>query len=74
MRRVDLTQVAARAKRRALDCHRSQHSSLSAAPGDEAILGPGVLAHFTREFETFIVDSTPAAAESAYFDALYDTC
>ena len=73
MRRVDLSQVAAQAKRRALDCHRSQHSSLSAAPGDEAILGPGVLAHFTREFETFIVDTTPAAAESAYFDALYDT-
>jgi LmbE family N-acetylglucosaminyl deacetylase/SAM-dependent methyltransferase len=73
LHRLELTETAARAKRLALQCHVSQHSPLSAAGGDEAILPPPLLAHFTRDFETFVVEprSTAPAGEAGYFDALY---
>lgn len=72
MYRLELTEAAVRAKKTALGCHLSQHSPLSDAPGDEAILPPPMLAHFTRAFETFIVDQRSPASEAAYFDALYE--
>ncbi|MGH8962832.1 MAG: PIG-L family deacetylase [Jatrophihabitantaceae bacterium] len=75
MRRLELTPAAVRAKQTAIGCHASQHAPLSDAAGDEPILSPGLLAHFARPFETFVVDGAvepPApASEPAYFDALY---
>jgi LmbE family N-acetylglucosaminyl deacetylase len=69
MRRFPLPADARAAKRAALQCHVSQHSPLSGAAGDEAILGAGLLAHFERDFEIFqpMGDSTPPE----YFDELY---
>jgi LmbE family N-acetylglucosaminyl deacetylase len=40
-------------KRRAMAIHRSQVEPLSPAPGDEAMLGEHVLAHFRRDVEVF---------------------
>lgn len=42
------------AKASAMSLHRSQVQALSALPGDEAIIRPGFIAHFTRAQETFI--------------------
>jgi SAM-dependent methyltransferase len=61
---------AHRAKQCALDTYVSQHSALSPAFGDEAILPAAVLSHFSREYETFVV--VAPAADPAYFDALYE--
>jgi LmbE family N-acetylglucosaminyl deacetylase len=61
-----------RAKLDALNCHTSQHSALSAAPGDEPILTPEMLAHFSRDHETFFVEALHSPASyTAYFDGLY---
>jgi SAM-dependent methyltransferase len=50
----------------------SQHSPLSDAPGDEAILSAPFLMHFQRASETFFVERRPQPATSTgYFDALY---
>jgi LmbE family N-acetylglucosaminyl deacetylase len=77
LRRFPLTERQRAAKAAALDCHRSQHAPLSAAPGDEAILPPHVVAHFRRDFECYVVPGEPPdnapAAGPAYFDALYRT-
>jgi LmbE family N-acetylglucosaminyl deacetylase len=70
LRALDLDGTAVAAKRRALECYRSQHLPLSDRPGDEAILGPELLEHFARPTEVVLVDpatSTPVAL----FDALY---
>jgi LmbE family N-acetylglucosaminyl deacetylase/SAM-dependent methyltransferase len=72
LRRLELTDAAVRDKRTAMGCHVSQLWPLSDADGDEAILRPEILDHFTRVFETFVVDSPAPAAAAAYFDALYD--
>jgi len=69
LRRHRLDESAAKRKAAALDCHVSQHTPLSAAAGDEAILPPNVLAHFRRDSEAFVVDAPAAGA--AYFDELY---
>ena len=42
------------AKRSAVAAHASQVSALSAAPGDEVLLGPDLLAHFDRPDEVFL--------------------
>jgi LmbE family N-acetylglucosaminyl deacetylase/SAM-dependent methyltransferase len=70
LRRVELDQESAEAKRAAVAAYISQHKPLSELPGDEAILPPHVTAHFAREFETFIVPLAPAA-NTDYFEALY---
>ena len=67
--RISLTERARHAKQGALGAYVSQHSPMSPEPGDEAILPPGVLEHFSRDFETFVVAAP--AADPAYFDALY---
>lgn len=69
LRRVELTARARRAKRAAIAQHRSQHSPLSEAAGDEAILPPEFLTHFERDFEVFVID--PPATDQAYFERLY---
>lgn len=43
------------AKMRALDCFISQCQPLSDQPGDEAVLAPGMLAHFQVDQEIFVV-------------------
>ncbi|MBO1754987.1 bifunctional PIG-L family deacetylase/class I SAM-dependent methyltransferase [Allobranchiibius sp. CTAmp26] len=50
-------------KRRALATHVSQIAPLSEAPGDEVLLGAGMLAHFDRPFETFVDSSGLAGVE-----------
>jgi len=71
---LPLDALAQEAKQAILGAHRSQTAALSAAPGDEVLLGAGFLAHFDRPVETFAWtpptprDSTSAAA---VFDRLY---
>ncbi|WP_170219504.1 bifunctional PIG-L family deacetylase/class I SAM-dependent methyltransferase [Nocardioides litoris] len=48
---LDGTEVAA--KRTAIERHRTQVAPLSPAPGDEVLLRPGFLAHFTASYEVF---------------------
>lgn len=54
-RKITLGPAAQRAKRAAIAAYQSQIAPLSAAPGDEAILPPAVLARFARPFEVVIV-------------------
>lgn len=68
--RLRLTPTAREAKQVAVDAYRSQHSPLSPAIGDEAILPAQVLTHFSRNFETFVIGAP--AGDPVYFDALYD--
>lgn len=71
---LPLDAEAQEAKQAVLGAHRSQTAALSAAPGDEVLLGAGFLEHFRRRVETFAWtpprprDSTSAAA---VFDRLY---
>jgi LmbE family N-acetylglucosaminyl deacetylase len=58
-------------KRRAIAAHVSQHSALSNRPGDEAILDPGMVAHFDRPFETFVVVEADDVTAPGFFDRLY---
>ena len=67
--RLDLTTAARAAKERAIACYPSQHEPLSTLPGDEAILPPGVLAHFRHDNEVFIAPA-PASTDG-YFEQLY---
>jgi SAM-dependent methyltransferase len=69
--RLDLDSAAGAAKDRAMAGYPSQHEPLSDLPGDEAILPPGVLAHFRHDTEVFIVPA-PASTDG-YFDQLYAT-
>ncbi|MEO6886711.1 MAG: PIG-L family deacetylase, partial [Jatrophihabitantaceae bacterium] len=72
LHRIELTETAVSTKQLALQCHVSQHSPLSSATGDEAILPPHMLAHFTRDFETFVLDPVQgpwATTRPGYFDA-----
>jgi LmbE family N-acetylglucosaminyl deacetylase/SAM-dependent methyltransferase len=71
MARIALDDVAQAAKRAAIDAHVSQHSALSDASGDEAIVAPHVLAHFDRDAETFVMSEATPAASAEYFDELY---
>jgi LmbE family N-acetylglucosaminyl deacetylase len=58
LRQLDLTDIATRRRRRALDHHRSQTEPLSDAPGDEALLRPHFVQHFTGPRERFILQET----------------
>lgn len=71
LRALELDTVAQEAKDRALACHVSQHTPLSDTPGDEAILPPRLLAHFTRPVEVFVVSPERFGTPLAYFDDLY---
>lgn len=73
LRCLDLDPDGLARKQAALACHRSQHLPLSDSPGDEAVLPGHVLAHFTRAYETFVIDTADIApaGDPAYFDQLY---
>ena len=62
--RLPLSTDALSAKRAAVDTHESQVRPLSAAPGDEVLLGPDLLAHFDRDHEVFLVGGPEADDES----------
>lgn len=47
--------MIAQAKRHAVRAFASQVEPLSTQPGDEAILGPHVLARLTRDFEVILL-------------------
>lgn len=66
---LELDDDARAAKRAALDAYVSQHAPLSPDPADREVLPAGVLAHFARDVEAFVV--TAAAADGAYFDRMY---
>lgn len=51
--RVPLGAEQQAAKRSAMESHQSQIRPLSGLPGDEVLLGEGLLQHFRRSFETF---------------------
>lgn len=55
--RLPLDATATGAKRAAVAAHASQVQPLSAAPGDEVLLGGDLLAHFERDCEVFVVDA-----------------
>lgn len=57
-------------RRAALASYRSQVLPLSDSPGDEAILGPAVVAHFDREFDV-LIDPVASASDQTYFDRLF---
>jgi LmbE family N-acetylglucosaminyl deacetylase/SAM-dependent methyltransferase len=71
MRRLPLSDGERVAKSRALRCHVSQHSALSDADGDEAILSAPMLAHFARSDEVYVVAELHDASSPRYFEALY---
>ncbi len=76
LRVIALDEAALRAKQAAIACYASQSAPLSARPGDEAVLTPGMLAHFRGHTETFVLapstDAVPGdAASPDYFDGLY---
>lgn len=71
-RALTLTRDEVRAKRRALSVHTSQIAPLSRAPGDEVILHPEMLAHFSRNVEIFIEESAPRAETSMSAAAFED--
>lgn len=59
LRRLPLDDEARANKRASIEMHASQVAPLSSAPGDEAILGPDMLAHFDREDELFLLSPEP---------------
>lgn len=73
LHRFELSDAALSAKTTAMGCHVSQHSALSGAAGDEAILSPEMLEHFRRPREFFVVEVPAPATRASYFDALYET-
>ncbi|MFZ8755960.1 PIG-L family deacetylase [Microbacterium sp. HMH0099] len=87
MEAVALDDAARAAKARALDAHVSQTHPLSAAAGDEALLHPGMQAHFARAVELLIAPEPPrpvvgeaeadarvtsGSMDAAYFDGMYE--
>ena len=79
MRRLPLDAKARAIKADALRAFATQHSSLSAEVGDEAVLSAQFLEHFARRDEYFVVDEGPEPAETGaiaavgkgYFDEKY---
>jgi hypothetical protein len=53
-RRLPLSQDETSRKQRAIASFASQIAPLSDQPGDEAILPPGVVAHFQRGYEVYL--------------------
>lgn len=68
-RRLELAPAVQSAKERALALHLSQTAPLSDRPGDEALLSPGVQAHFERGFEIFF--SSAARDARDVFDSVH---
>lgn len=74
-RALPLGREEAEQKRRALACHTTQIAPLSEQRGDEVLLHEGMMAHFERDVEVFLVESedqaVPAGLDAAWFDAFY---
>jgi LmbE family N-acetylglucosaminyl deacetylase/SAM-dependent methyltransferase len=71
LRTITLDPAARAAKERAIWCYPSQCAPLSDQPGDEAVLSPGMLAHFRTDSETFVVTASPDIASPDYFSQVY---
>lgn len=72
--RFDLAVADIAAKTAAVGAHRSQTEPLSSSVGDEAILPPGIAAHFDRDFETFVATAPEVPAPSLpqqFFEDFY---
>lgn len=71
--RLDLPPDVLARKRSALQEHTSQVRPLSPAAGDEVLLPPGVLAHFTRDAEVFLTAGTDArdSLGAEFFEGFY---
>ena len=69
LRRLPLPGDLQRVKVSALNLHRSQVAPLSEAPGDEVLLHPEMLSHFTRPYETFVV--ADERTDDSALDALH---
>ncbi|MEY2849357.1 MAG: hypothetical protein RI885_2024 [Actinomycetota bacterium] len=69
--RFELTEAESRAKRAAIAAHESQHTPLSEAPGDEAVLSADFLTHFARSFETFVAPPQSESLGAHFFDTFY---
>jgi len=67
---LELSEDVAGAKDLAMTEHRSQTEPLSAAAGDEAVVGPAFAEHFRRRREVFI-DGTPTSLDRPFFDDFY---
>jgi LmbE family N-acetylglucosaminyl deacetylase/SAM-dependent methyltransferase len=70
--RLALTTDALAAKAAAVAAHRSQHSALSDATGDEPIVPSDIRVHFERDCEVYVVGDPAAAGRAGYFDDLYE--
>jgi SAM-dependent methyltransferase len=70
MRKIPVSPVAADRRWDALRRYRSQVLPLSDRPGDEAVVGPHVTAHFDRPFDV-LVEPRGCASRREYFEALY---
>ena len=70
MSALRLDDAAVAAKARALARHVSQVEPLSGLPGDEVLLHPGMVAHFEREFEVFVVEEPHAGGDEGTADEL----
>jgi LmbE family N-acetylglucosaminyl deacetylase len=68
-RRLELAPAVRDIKEEALALHVSQTAPLSAHPGDEALLGPGMQEHFERGFELYF--ASPPRDARATFDAVH---
>ncbi len=64
MRALGLTGDELEAKQRAIAQHVSQISALSPDPRDAAVLAAGMLSHFGRSDELYVVDAAPGSAPS----------
>jgi len=74
MRALRLDDEAVAAKGRALALHVSQVQPLSALPGDEVLLHPGMLAHFERDVEVFVMEVPGGRTDdelARYFEGLH---
>ncbi|PRY14552.1 bifunctional PIG-L family deacetylase/class I SAM-dependent methyltransferase [Kineococcus rhizosphaerae] len=71
---LDLDPDAHRRKQEAMAAHVSQTEPLSAAPGDEVLLAPGVLEHFGRDAEFFLAGQgagRPRSLGAEFFEGFY---
>jgi LmbE family N-acetylglucosaminyl deacetylase/SAM-dependent methyltransferase len=68
---LSLPVKALQQKRSAMACHESQTLPLSDEPGDEALLSTGVLEHFEREMEVFLLSNPSVSLTAGYFEDFY---
>jgi len=70
--RLDLTEDQVERKEQALRAYPSQHEPLSPHPDDAPVLGPSMLEHFRRSFETYVEhDQVPVVGAAGVFERLH---